>query len=84
MKRPRQRATSLIVAGTFLLGACDIDGVTPNCSDAGECATPPGTSDPAGGTGNAGGTSSGGSGRSTAGAGGATGGNGGNAGTGNR
>ena len=82
MTRARQWATSAMVslgaAGASMLGACDIEGVTPNCSDAGECFTPPGSVNPgstAGGTGGTGGSNSGGTG-------GSTGGNGGNAGIG--
>jgi len=61
MSRQGRRATvaniaSLIVAGASVLPACDIEGVTPKCSDGGECLTPPGTSDPStGGTGATGG-----------------------------
>jgi len=93
MTRARQWATSAMVslgaAGASMLGGCDIDGVTPNCSDAGECFTPPGTVNPDGTVGGTGGSNSGGTGGSTGGSGGsagtagsgATGGIGGSAGT---
>jgi hypothetical protein len=71
-------AVSLVVAGASMFSACDIDGVTPKCSDAGECLTPPGSVDP-GGSGGAG--SGGEAGSSTGGSGGATGGTGGSGGS---
>ena len=91
MRRAGRRATvanlaSLIVAGASLLPACDIEGVTPKCSNAGECLTPPGTSEPTtgagGATGGTGGETGGSAGTpggtgATGGAGGATGGSGG-------
>jgi len=91
MTRARQWATSAMVslgaAGASMLGGCDIEGVTPNCSDAGECFTPPGSVNPgstAGGAGGAGGSNSGGTagngGNAGTGGAGATGGNGGSAG----
>jgi hypothetical protein len=46
-------AVSLVVAGASTVGGCDIDGITPKCSDAGECFTAPGTFG-AGGSGNGG------------------------------
>jgi hypothetical protein len=42
---PTSAIVSLFV-GASIIGACDIDGVTPICSDAGECFTQPGTTDP--------------------------------------
>jgi hypothetical protein len=80
---------SLGAAAASMLGGCDIEGVTPNCSDAGECFTQPGNVDPGNTAGGTGGSNSGGTGGSTGGGGGnagaagssATGGNGGSAGT---
>jgi hypothetical protein len=51
-ERARPSALSLLVVAA-LLGACEIEGVTPNCSDAGECFTPPGESNPGIGNGGA-------------------------------
>jgi hypothetical protein len=71
MTRARQWATSAMVslgaAAASMFGGCDIEGVTPNCSDAGECFTPPGNVNPGSTAGGAGGSNSGGTSGATAG-----------------
>ena len=49
-RRGARAIRSLALASASLLVGCDIEGVTPNCSDAGECFTPPGSIDPGNGS----------------------------------
>jgi len=39
-------AVGLLLALLAFAASCDIEGVTPNCSDGGECVTPPGDAYP--------------------------------------